>query len=36
MVHRDLKPENIFIDNDGTVTLLGFGLTKEITSSYAG
>jgi tetratricopeptide (TPR) repeat protein len=26
LVHRDLKPENVFLDEDGAVTLLDFGL----------
>ena len=28
MVHRDLKPENILMDNNGSLFLCDFGLSK--------
>ena len=34
MVYRDLKPDNIYIDKDGKVNSLDFGLARTITSSY--
>lgn len=30
LVHRDLKPENIYLQNDGSVKILDFGLSKLI------
>ncbi len=34
MVHRDLKPENIFLDTDGHISLVSFGLDSNHPRTY--